>query len=393
MKNLTIKEMWKISKASNTPLLGEYAKLITLPFMREYAERFAEIDRTFTKEKGNFYPIWNRNEFETNSEILNEFRSDVFALLYKKKENYQRLWDLMGIEYDPIENYSMVEEGNDSGDGRDVTVETLGEKVHIEAKGQDTITDTYGAENESLQHGAQSTSQTLGAKHQEGTQQRAAFNTSSYSNNTKGIVDDNAVTNGESSQAYTDSRTTQQKIDTHVTGARTDTFTDEEVENSTQVNYGKILNHYLTRRGNIGVTTSQQMAESEVNLWRSFNFYDIIFDDIVKELCIFFDDGIYAFNDGRPYFFDIVREEDPVYNVFVVETYKNYAMTEIESVKVLTDQYYPKSVALAYPTTIGGSYRYVGYKVNGGAIQTGTPVTVIVDGPKTVEILYQKVGD
>lgn len=41
----------------------------------------------------------------------------------------------------------------------------------------------------------------------------------------------------------------------------------------------------LTRSGNIGVTTSQQMAESEIALWK-WNFYEQIFQDLDKILTI-----------------------------------------------------------------------------------------------------------
>ena len=41
----------------------------------------------------------------------------------------------------------------------------------------------------------------------------------------------------------------------------------------------------LERSGNIGVTTSQQMLESEINLWQ-WNFYDQVFADIDKVLAL-----------------------------------------------------------------------------------------------------------
>ena len=43
-------------------------------------------------------------------------------------------------------------------------------------------------------------------------------------------------------------------------------------------------NRKLTRSGNIGVTTSQQMLESELKL-REYDFYQVVFSDIDKILC------------------------------------------------------------------------------------------------------------
>lgn len=46
----------------------------------------------------------------------------------------------------------------------------------------------------------------------------------------------------------------------------------------------KTFNRELTRSGNIGVTTSQQMLESELNL-RKYDFYQQVFKDVDKILC------------------------------------------------------------------------------------------------------------
>lgn len=45
-------------------------------------------------------------------------------------------------------------------------------------------------------------------------------------------------------------------------------------------------NYFLTRTGNIGVTTSQQMIQSERDLWKWNYFRDVVFPDIDKSLCL-----------------------------------------------------------------------------------------------------------
>ena len=42
----------------------------------------------------------------------------------------------------------------------------------------------------------------------------------------------------------------------------------------------------LTRHGNIGVTTSQQMLQSEIDLRSNFNFTNHLFDDVDSILCL-----------------------------------------------------------------------------------------------------------
>ena len=41
----------------------------------------------------------------------------------------------------------------------------------------------------------------------------------------------------------------------------------------------------FTRSGNIGVTTSQQMAQSEISLWSNFNIYNEIVKDVISQVC------------------------------------------------------------------------------------------------------------
>lgn len=65
--------------------------------------------------------------------------------------------------------------------------------------------------------------------------------------------------------------------DTHTTGLKANNET-EDVKSNTGT-------ESLTRHGNIGVTTSQQMLESEIKL-RQFNFIEEVFKDIDSILCL-----------------------------------------------------------------------------------------------------------
>lgn len=66
--------------------------------------------------------------------------------------------------------------------------------------------------------------------------------------------------------------------DTHTTGIKNNNET-EDVKSNTGT-------ESLTRHGNIGVTTSQQMLESEIVLREKHNFVEMIFRDIDSVLCL-----------------------------------------------------------------------------------------------------------
>ena len=62
-----------------------------------------------------------------------------------------------------------------------------------------------------------------------------------------------------------------------------ETGTDTNAESGTDTH---TRNYTLTRHGNIGVTTSQQMIESERALWMWQFFYDVVFPDVNRVLTL-----------------------------------------------------------------------------------------------------------
>lgn len=128
-------------------------------------------------------------------------------LFTQNKNQWERLYSLYKLEYNPIENYSMVESED----------------------GSDTRTDNFTNTNQSTN-----------------TDQQWAFNSADWNNVNKSQNDTEATNNGTSTNQNT----------------RT-----------------------LTRSGNIGVTTSQQMMQSEIDLWQ-WNFIETLFNDVDKLLTL-----------------------------------------------------------------------------------------------------------
>ena len=149
-----------------------------------------------------------------SSEELALVADIIIATCYQR---WTKLFATFSLEYNPIENYSMVEEMTD-----DETVHEYG-KINTRT---DTGTDT-----------------------QEGS--IYGFNSVNPSD-----ADKQEMTLNET---HTD------------TGSGSDTDT---------------RNYTLTRAGNIGVTTSQQMIESERNLWLWDFFHKVVFPDVDRILTI-----------------------------------------------------------------------------------------------------------
>lgn len=180
------------------------------------------------------------------------------SLLAVNRERWQREWDTLSAQYDPIANYDMTEELED-----DETVTAYGHTrtrtdnlAHSETR---TDNLTHSVDNTEVETPAVTNTQ------QESTR---AFNSNSDVNTTK-ITRSNSGTN----RTVTDG--TERDTGTQSTsGSNTGTQADAESGSDTSTR-----NYKLTRKGNIGVTTSQQMLTSERELWKWNYFYEIVFPD------------------------------------------------------------------------------------------------------------------
>lgn len=159
------------------------------------------------------------------------------------EQSWQRLYAALTSEYNPINNYSMTE------------------------RGEDTRTNT----------GTQSTNGT-----QSGTEKETPnlTNTTTGENNSSGgLYGFNSAESVPSDTTHgtnTNTNTQSGTVNTDTTGTTSSTRTDDLTEKSV---------HTFERSGNIGVTTSQQMIESEVEL-RKKQFYNIVFHDIINYVCL-----------------------------------------------------------------------------------------------------------
>ena len=152
-----------------------------------------------------------------------EITSFVASIVYNRfGVKWKKIYDALMTEYNPLENYSMEEERTP-----DLSFEeTQNEKSDIKTERETSATNSY-----------------------------KGFNAS-----------DPVVVN--KTDGKEDVETSGAKLDNEVSKTTTHTGTET-----------------LTRAGNIGVTTSQQMLESEFKV-RQYDFYKMIYNDIDSVLCL-----------------------------------------------------------------------------------------------------------
>ena len=162
-----------------------------------------------------------------------DFVKGAIGIWSKKwQRTMQRWYDALAIEYNPLENYDRIEDWTDSNNRNNKS------ERHENAVGSD-ISESTGSGNT--------------------TNTRSAFDASDYQPHDKAdSTSSGSNTSNSSTNAY---------------------GINEENETA--------LNRRIGRaHGNIGVTTSQQMLESELEISK-WNLYDEIADLFISEFCIF----------------------------------------------------------------------------------------------------------
>lgn len=185
-------------------------------------------------------------------------RCQEFELLYPDKDFFLmsvKLWSkkhyrtfekwvkALSLQYDPIANYDRTEEITDTHSGTfNRSGNTSGSGTNSNTRTDDltTTTDTTT------------------------TDTAAGFNSSTFENRNQEVIDNSNTQTGTVVDAGSNSFSNNDSAN------GSDSFTDK---------------HTARIKGNIGVTTTQQMLQSELELAR-FNLYDQIADLFCQEFCI-----------------------------------------------------------------------------------------------------------
>lgn len=222
------------------------------------------------------------DQYATYVDISGEDAIDDMAddIVLTYKNSWQNMLTALTTEYNPLENYD-----RNQYDYRTSTKEgSITEGQRSDTKGQQIDTDGQ----HTIQYGAQSNTkgqQVNSTAAYQDTQetQKSAYDQTGYSADTKVITDgdDRQITEGSRTDSlgqHTDTYgehgyTSGQRID--IKGQQTDTTHDHDEE---------LFDSHV--HGNIGVTTSQQMLESEMVLRMKYRFVDIVTKDLINEMTL-----------------------------------------------------------------------------------------------------------
>lgn len=182
---------------------------------------------------------------------VNDFLDTWHSYLRTRAHDIDMMWTALHTQYDPLSNYDLHEHGaNAAAAGKQSVVTTPEGKTTVTAKVTGTETITLGRQ---------------GADSSDYEPFDQTKTTSDANNDPRTTTTDTTYQTG-----------TKSTTDTTYTNDQTATLDGQTVTGH------ELTEHVLTRKGNIGVTTSQQMLESELNL-RQFQLLADIVSQFAKE--------------------------------------------------------------------------------------------------------------
>lgn len=225
--------------------------------------------------------------------LLTTLKTDIATLFDSRKYTWGKLYETTLLEYNPIENYSMTERENatmevTSTQGAQINTDT-NDYGAISVKKSEVIGAQTNTETATIGEQSRLTTMNIGEQVTEGStiNETAPYSSDGYQSDTKSI---DSITSGAKSDSTQEHNEAYTNTNEQTFGAKDNTYTTttdgrkdilkKEIGSKSDTN-NSTNNRELTRSGNIGVTTSQQMIESERQV-AMFNFIQIVAHEVVR---------------------------------------------------------------------------------------------------------------
>lgn len=242
------------------------------------------------------------DNFTVNSETISDGQQTMLSNILFDMFNtkWDKLWNVQEIEYNPAENYDMTETGNSE------TAYAHGETI---TRTDNTTKNTSATRTDNLNHTKSGTETETPNITETTTPNITETNTPNLTHTVESDIYGFNSQNAQPANSGTERDTGTNTIQRTGTDTLTRTGTQQKTYNLSDTDTGtqgtiseerdtgtqthahtgtdtETNEHELRRHGNIGVTTSQQMLQSEIELWQWNFFNDVLFPDLDSVLTI-----------------------------------------------------------------------------------------------------------
>ena len=249
----------------------------TSNFISDYNDNAEYYDRYFVRDFGErtFSDIFDPS---TDAALMADWFDAIEGILAVYMDSWARLYYALSLQYNPLYNV----------DG--TTEITYSQKQLTDSMGARSESDIIAARDRSDIMGARSETDTIGQKETTNgartdtvTDYSVSFDAATEKETGKSsdsvgsqTITEGAQSNGHTATAYTDRHTEESHTDTHSALAYIDTHTTGQHTETTR------------RFGNVGVTKSSELLESEFEI-RKRNFFHEIFVIMSHELGLYYE--------------------------------------------------------------------------------------------------------
>lgn len=238
---------------------------------------------------------------------------------FERKYNMIDRWiKAINIDYKPLENYNRTEKWTDKANGTttnsgtknsttnnsgtDKLVSTTNNSGSKTSTARSSSSNTSTDTNNETVNNTKSGSTSVGAQTSSDESKVSAFNTDTYSPSQK---DESTIGSRTDTTSGTDNTTTEGKLtkssSIESNSSVSDESSDSSSTNNTNTHSSEVTvqdatsdsgtssntsEHSGVINGNIGVTTSQQMLESEMTLWGKIDIYRDTAEMFIQDFCI-----------------------------------------------------------------------------------------------------------
>lgn len=304
-----VKNIYDYCKENNLKMLSGFNS----DFWEVYRNNSDYFDRLFRNSYREFVAFNLQDDADIEEAVI-DWIFDVTAFLKANEKRYAELWRLQtisDIDYSILDNYNVRETHATTATGS--VADTIGAKTETKsgskAYGSTTETGsnsyTHGAKSETdgetLNYGRDiketDTTVNIGAQQNTSENKVSAFNESTYSpkdyndsnlgtrQDTTHVEEERAARTDSTSGTHTEASYTDSESKSRTIGAHTDTESDS-IQHSAQSNSRSTSdseNKTITKKGNMGIYSASKLLGEHEELWKEFNFYKYIFDEIADE--------------------------------------------------------------------------------------------------------------
>ena len=252
----------------------------TYPFMEYYNNNYQFIDYDFIIKYGSWYIL----DTGLSDSPFAHFKRMFQGYLATHSNNWNRIYEALNAEYAILDNYSGEIKTTISELGTEGTNHTIGGQKEIDSSMTGSRANELaitGSKKETMKELPDNNTKYSDTQ----TTQLSPEGGSTFTNQSKvtNETDKRSASNETTFSNYKETNT--ESFNSYKTNV-TESYSNDYVDKLEKTFNGRQTVTEELKHGNLGVTTSQQMIESEVSLRLKNNFYEMIFDDFIKMYCI-----------------------------------------------------------------------------------------------------------